>query len=393
MANPEHLEILRQGVEVWNKWRKEDELLSPDLSAAKLPRAYLVEANLSRVNLSGASLRWADLSGANLRRANLGGATLRSAILNGALLRMATLSNVTFREASLQMAYLGKANLKGANLTRANLQHANLSEVNSRGTDFSEADLRGVNLQGALMSGASFRGADLTSVNLSNADLDDTDFKDAKMGWATFGNNDLSSVKGLEYVIHYGPSTVGLDTLYRSGGKVSRRFLRGCGVPENIISYIPALVAAPEPIQFYSCFISYSSGDQDFAERLHADLQAKGVRVWFAPRDMKIGAKIRPAIDESIRVYDKLLLVLSEHSVSSQWVEQEVETAFRKERQDGEGTALFPVRLDDSVFDVGEGWPALIKDTRHVGDFTDWKDHDSYRKAFDRLLRDLKAET
>jgi hypothetical protein len=120
---------------------------------------------------------------------------------------------------------------------------------------------------------------------------------------------------------------------------------------------------------------------------------ARGVRVWFAPHDMRIGARIRTTIDESIRVYDKLLLVLSEHSVSSHWVEQEVETALRKERRPGVVTVLFPVRLDNSVFEIGEGWPALVKDTRHVGDFTDWKSHDSYRKAFDRLLRDLKAET
>ena len=83
--------------------------------------------------------------------------------------------------------------------------------------------------------------------------------------------------------------------------------------------------------------------------------------------------------------------MLSEVSVSSQWVEQEVETALRKERQSG-GTVLFPVRLADTVLEAGEGRPALIKDTRHVGDFTRWKDHDSYRKAFDRLLRDLRAE-
>jgi hypothetical protein len=106
---------------------------------------------------------------------------------------------------------------------------------------------------------------------------------------------------------------------------------------------------------------------------------------------MKIGSRIRPMIDESIRVYDKLLLVLSEKSVSSQWVEQEVETALRKERQHG-GTVLFPIRLDNSVLMIGEGWSALVKDTRHVGDFTNWKSHDDYQKAFDRLLCDLRAE-
>jgi hypothetical protein len=116
------------------------------------------------------------------------------------------------------------------------------------------------------------------------------------------------------------------------------------------------------------------------------------VRVWFAPHDMRIGAHIRPTIDESIRVYDKLLLVISEHSVSSQWVEQEVETALAKERESEGRTVLFPVRIDDAVMESRAGWPALLKNTSNVGDFTRWKDHDSYQKAFDRLLRDLKAE-
>jgi hypothetical protein len=82
-----------------------------------------------------------------------------------------------------------------------------------------------------------------------------------------------------------------------------------------------------QPIQFYSCFISYSSKDQEFAERLHADLQNKGVRCWFAPHDMAIGAKIIDAIDEAIRLRDKVLLILSENSVASDWVEEEVTRA------------------------------------------------------------------
>ena len=142
---------------------------------------------------------------------------------------------------------------------------------------------------------------------------------------------------------------------------------------------------------FLSCFISYSGKDQGFAERLHADLRNKGVRCWFAPEDLKIGAEIRVGIDESIRLHDKLLLVLSETSVKSQWVQQEVETALAKEREQGR-TVLFPIRLDEAVMQIGTGWPAYLKNTRNIGDFTHWKDHDSYQKAFARLLRDLKAE-
>jgi hypothetical protein len=143
--------------------------------------------------------------------------------------------------------------------------------------------------------------------------------------------------------------------------------------------------------QFYSCFISYSSDDQTFAERLYADLQANGVRCWFAPKDMKIGDRLRVRIDESIRLYEKLLLVLSETSVRSAWVEQEVESAISREMPDLP-PVLFPIRLDETVLEIDTGWPALIKRTRHIGDFTGWRDHDLYQTAFARLMRDLKAE-
>jgi hypothetical protein len=54
-------------------------------------------------------------------------------------------------------------------------------------------------------------------------------------------------------------------------------------------------------------------------------------------------------------------------------------------------TILFPIRLDDTVMETDQAWAADIRRTRHIGDFRDWKNHDSYKKAFDRLLRDLKA--
>ncbi|MBU2468444.1 MAG: hypothetical protein KKC78_07340, partial [Proteobacteria bacterium] len=53
-------------------------------------------------------------------------------------------------------------------------------------------------------------------------------------------------------------------------------------------------------------------------------------------------------------------------------------------------TVLFPIRLDDAVMDTNKAWAAKVRQ-RHIGDFTDWKNHDSYKKAFDRLIRDLKA--
>ena len=118
--------------------------------------------------------------------------------------------------------------------------------------------------------------------------------------------------------------------------------------------------------------------------------QSKGVRCWFASEDMKIGDRLRPRLDETIRLYDKLLLVLSKASVASQWVEQEVETALARRTPAGHHR-LVPVRIDDTVMTLETGWPALIRNTRNIGDFRRWKMHGVYQKAFDRLLRDLKA--
>ena len=211
----------------------------------------------------------------------------------------------------------------------------------------------------------------------------------ARLRDTVFGAVDLSTVKGLETVKHYGPSTIGIDTFYLSNGNIPEAFLKGAGVDDTFITYIRSLVG--KPIEYYSCFISYSSKDDAFAKRLYADLQNNNVRCWFAPEDMKIGDKIRPRIDESIRIHDKLLLVLSENSVSSKWVEFEVEVAMDKE-QEGRPPVLFPVRLDNTVMESTTAWAAHIKRTRHIGDFTHWKNHDDYEKAFNRLLRDLKAE-
>jgi hypothetical protein len=359
MANPEHLQILKEGAKSWNRWKSEHSEIIPDLAGADLRRAHLSGANLSYVNLSGAHLSGARLKRADLRGARLGGASLGGAALGGANLRDADLTAASLINADLASTDLVRARLRGARLDGADLRHANISGADISGTDF---------------SGAEFGDANFTGVWLS---------------YTKFTDNDLSNVKGLDAVRYFGPSSIGIDTIYKSQGRIPEIFLRGCGVPEAFITYMHSLTV--QPIQFYSCFISYSSKDQEFADRLHTDLQAKGVRVWFAPHDLPIGARIRPAIDESIRLHDKLLLVLSEHSVSSQWVEQEVETALAREREQEGKTVLFPIRIDDSVMEIKSGWPALLKNTRNVGDFTNWKDHDSYREAFDRLLRDLRA--
>src|SRR5262249_52956418 len=106
-------------------------------------------------------------------------------------------------------------------------------------------------------------------------------------------------------------------------------------------------------------------------------LQNKGVRCWFALEDMKIGDEIRSRIDEAIHLQDKLLLLLSKHSIASTWVKHEVEAAFEKEEKQ-QRLVLFPVRLDDAVMQTTQAWARTLRRTRHIGNFTRWTDPQAY---------------
>lgn len=153
-----------------------------------------------------------------------------------------------------------------------------------------------------------------------------------------------------------------------------------------------APVQDESPGTYYSCFISYSREDEAFAEQLYTDLLHSGVRCWFAPEHIKIGDKIRDQTDKGIQQYDKFLLVLSERAVTSDWVEKEVETAFEEERLQNK-LILFPIRLDDAVTSTRQAWAADVRRMRYIGDFTRWQSPEAYRRAMNRLLRDLKRDT
>lgn len=274
-------------------------------------------------------------------------------------------------------------------LAQMDLHGADLAEANLARADLAGADLIRAHLAGATLVGADLRGAHLARAHLARTTLVGATLIEAIIGETIWGNVDLSTVLGLEMVRHFSPSTIGIDTLYRSHGNIPEVFLRGAGIPDEMITYSKSLVG--QPIQYYSCSISYSSRDDALAQRLHADLQDKGVRCWFAPKDLKIGDEFRSRIDESIQVYERLLLILSESSVKSRWVQKEVETAFEKEGTENR-IVLFPIRIDEAVIHSEVGWAADIRRQRHIGDFRHWKDHGAYQQAFGRLLRDLKTD-
>jgi len=351
MANPEHVEILKQGVDVWNKWRKENQVIIPELVAANLR-----EANLIGADLDGADLDGADLVGAKLIEADLSGAG--------------------FREANLIGTDLNGADLFGADLVGANLSGANLSGANLSGAKLNGAKLLLVNLQRTLLSKADLRGATLYVTNFSDVDL--------------------SKTLGLDEVIHLRPSSIGIDTIYKSGGNIPEVFLRGCGVPENFISYMKCHTI--NSMESFSCFISYSHEDKSFAKRLHDQLQARGIRCWLDEHQLLTGDYIYEQVDRDIRMCDKVLLCCSKDSLSSWWVDNEVATAFSKEQQlmkdrKKKVLSLIPLNLDGYMFsdEWSSGKRQQVTD-RLAADFTGWEtDNAKFDEQFERVVLALQT--
>jgi TIR domain/Pentapeptide repeats (8 copies) len=353
LGNPEHIETVRRGSAAIESWRRNN------------PRM---------LDLRGAFLRKADLANADLSLADLGARTPDEQAVK--------LFLANLRGANIEDSYLRMADLQGADLRGANLRRSQLSLV-----DFSHADLRGADLSDAIFIGTNFYGAQLDGSNFTNAII----------GGAHFTRVNLTQVQGLSTLTHQSSSTIDVYTLFESRD-LPESFLRDCGVPDALIENLRALAGSMEPIQFDSCFISFSYKDKEFAERLFSRLRDSGVRVWFAPEDVQGGKKLFDQIDRAIQVHDRLLLVLSDDSMRSSWVETELHRALSAEITE-KRRKVFPIRLCE--MDALSQWVCpdsdsgrdMAREVREyfVPDFSHWEEHDAFEAAFSRLLRDLRA--
>ncbi len=361
MANQEQLKILRQGVEVWNRWREENPKVGIDLSTT----------NLRNITLRGAILTKANLYETDFRGASLANALLAESDLRGA----------DFRDAILTEANLSKSNLRGVDFTRANLQRA----------DCSEADLTRAILRHADLSGARLRGVD---------------FHEAYLGYTIFARVDLSKVYGLETISHDAPSTIGIDSNQLTKGGLPEIFLRGCGLNDweiesaklykldlsnqeiNNIIYKIFDLRANQSIQISPLFISYSHNDIPFVEKLEPYLTNKGIRFWRDVHNATAG-RLEKQIDHAMRQNPTVLLILSENSTASDWVEHEARLAREIEKEIGRDV-LCPIALDYSWKTAK--WPARLMEQikeYNILDFSKWEDDKSFEQVFNKMISGL----
>lgn len=164
-------------------------------------------------------------------------------------------------------------------------------------------------------------------------------------------------------------------------------------VPGSHFAPTPATlptVSPPGSAHYHTCVLSYANKDVQFVKKLYTDLKAQGVPCLLVDQDIKIGEKLREETSRAVRQLDKLLLVLSQHAIDSTWVEEAVDIALDRERQNPGTHLLFPLRLDDTVLDTEKYWAIAVRQ-RLIGDFRQWNQDTEYQQALQRVLKDLRV--
>jgi tetratricopeptide (TPR) repeat protein len=125
-------------------------------------------------------------------------------------------------------------------------------------------------------------------------------------------------------------------------------------------------------------FISYSHRDKEFVNRLASDLEKAKTSVWLDEKKIKVGDSISEKIEDGISKCDFFCLVISKHSVNSNWVEREYRTALNMQLSSNTTPKILPLLIEDVEL------PVLLKDIKYA-DFSR-----GYNSGLLELLHALK---
>lgn len=353
-----------------------------DLSGEDLRESHLAGVDLAGAKLVGANLQGVDLRGTQLREARLDRADLRDALLDDADLRDASLEGTLANGARLQRADLSLAHLRGADFRFADLSQALLVDANLAQATFERANLHDASLIGAELGGASFRSAILCGVNLRESHLDGTDFAGARFAFTVLAASDLSRARGLDAVVHDGPSTVGVDAFLLSRGEIPDAFLTGIGLSPLTTEYLKSIAVAEEGMLVGDAlFLVFADADRAQARRLRAYLRMNRHLAWYWREASELAGHHNPDLQHRVRFHDRVLLLVSHSTPSAPWIASTLTEAQAKEKVERRRIVL-GVRLDDA--------PAPIDAERLVADFrgADWDDprDPTFRRELGRLL-------
>ncbi len=404
MANPDHVEVLREGTEALANWRATNpdtplDLSCADLSGCNLKGAALGEADfrqavLVEADLSEADLRAADFAGADLRAANLSrltghavqaqGADFRRAVLTGADLRAGNFQRADFRAADL-----GEVDFRVASLTHADFRRADLHKADLRRADLTEADF-----QDAFLLESHLGECQLINVNLTRACLYGVDFDKAVVSGTLWNDVDLAESRNLDTLIHQGPSSVGIDTIYQSRGRVPAAFLRGSGINESFIANVPSLTY--KALHFHPVLIVHAEEDRPKVQRLAQSLQKRGVRCW-----LESVTEDSPSLIELYRHRrgQKLLFCVSRHWLSRETAAQSLQIVQLQESKASaeQGLAMrnwYSVDFDGVLQSGMNGEVVQLHQERLVGEFQrGFSENGQFDQQLENVLSVLTAHS
>lgn len=387
MANTEHLKILKSGVRNWNIWRQSNPDIIPDLSNANLRRRALDSHIFSRANLYKADLSYASIVESDFNEANLIGADFSFSILPNTEFIEANLCDALMYYSTIFDADFSKANLAGVDFGHARIHSSNFSNAS-----FTNADLSGAHVQNVNLNGANLSESDLRGIVFYDTQLEHTIFFNCILGGTCFSFTDLSTCIGLDSVNVSGSCSIDLDTL-RKSKSLNELFLTKIGIPNSLIEYLPDFYNPT--LMIYPAFLSHSITDKPFVRKLYEALIQKNVTIWLDEKKMKPGDNLHDSIAQGIKYYDKFIIVCSESSLKSWWVEMELERAYEKERQMQKERGkkfrlVIPIRIDDHIFSYHGGVFDTLKSSI-IGDFTRWQDEAEFQKSLNLLFTALDA--
>ncbi|CAM2006819.1 pentapeptide repeat-containing protein [Acanthopleuribacter pedis] len=426
-----------------------------NLSKCRLNSANLINAELAGVNFSGATLTDANLQNANLAganfnrvelsRVNFTGATLRGALLNRVDLAQATLLNADLSDANLLHADLSQAHMEGARLVNANCTHADLTGVHAAQCDFSgailnearlheaalakasfhlanlswadlsKADLRGARFvksdlgeadlseavledatfEEAVMRGADLSGASLVGARLFRSVLDNVHFEETRFGETWLVNTSLAGAEGTGNSLFLAPCSLDHRTLLRSPG-LAKSFLQGAGLPDVFFESV-----AQARVSYCACYLAYSnySGpDSELAERLVEGLHREGIRCWLVPYESREQAGAQNRIANNRRGLEPLVVIVSPHSLYSDWLKSEVLHGYFLAQKVGRRLVLPVSVLDDDelaewqAVDPKSGVDAAVSMREGgVPSMGEWREDELFAFAVKNLADKIRA--
>ena len=351
MANSEHLNILKQGVEAWNKWRDENRDERPDLSGVDLSGSKFSGANFSNTNFNKARLNQWSVDDCDFSESNLTEIVAQASYWRNARFRGAHISG------DLVLSTMYVADFSGASVQRCGLITAELRFLRLNRTKFAPY------LSRTVINSWTIIASDLSGMPLHSGSAE-----------------------------HEYPSNIDIETLQRTASGLKEhterisafnKFFQESGLPDEIIKVFDSWArpsstitdVTPEEENYYSCFISYSHSDRTFARGIHEGLTEHGIHCWLDEHQILPGDDIYDMVDQGINQWDKILLCCSQNSLNSPWVDRELDKALQKEeklwRERGRKVlAIIPLDLDGFLFEWNSGKSSILK-SRLAADFKD----------------------